>query len=92
MAAERLEALMRIVVCVVTGIILYFWMFLVKVLTIVHWIVVILTGKRIKSLSEFCHIWNAQVYLFLKYITFASNKRPFPFVKLGKVDKVDLKK
>jgi len=91
MASERLEALMRIVVCIVTGIILYFWFILVKVLTIVHWVVVILTGKRNKTLSEFAHNWNAQVYLFLKYITFATNKRPFPFTRLGKVDKLDMK-
>ncbi|MBU1111690.1 MAG: DUF4389 domain-containing protein [archaeon] len=91
MASERLEALMRIVVCVVTGIILYFWFILVKVLTIVHWVVVILTGKRNKTLSGFAHNWNQQVYLFLKYITFATNKRPFPFTKLGTVDKLDMK-
>jgi len=91
MASERLEALMRIVVCIVSGIILKFWMIPVELLTLIHWIVVIITGKRIKKWAEFCHTWNAQIYIFLKYMTYASNKRPFPFTKVGKVDKIDMK-
>jgi len=84
--SERVEALMRIVVLVVTGIILSLWRALIKIIVIVHWFIVLFTGKRIKDLSEFCHLWNCQVYVFLKYMTFVTNKRPFPFGKLAKVD------
>jgi hypothetical protein len=82
--SERKEALMRIVVAIVTGIILSLWKTLVQLLVIVNWFIVIFTGERNKGLAEFCEIWNTQVYVFLKYITFVSNDRPFPFTSLAK--------
>ena len=87
---ERLEALMRLVVYIITGIILGLWKILVQLLVIVHWIVVVITGKRSRGIAEFCHLYNCQVFAFLKYMTFATNKRPFPFGELAKVDKVEL--
>ncbi len=42
--------------------------------------------QKIEGVSDFCHIWNCQVYAFLKYITFKSNERPFPFAKLAESD------
>jgi len=89
--SERTEALMRLVVLVISGIILSLWKTLIQIIVVFHWLVVIITGERNKGLAEFCHIFNAQTYIFLKYITFASNKRPFPFEKLGKVDNPDFK-
>ncbi len=89
---ERYEALMRIVVLIVSGIILGLWRGLIQVLSIVHWIWVLISDKRIKELARFCHIWNCQIYAFLKYMTFATNKRPFPFARLAKVDRADFKK
>jgi sorbitol-specific phosphotransferase system component IIC len=89
---ERTEALMRIVVVIVTGIILGLWRGLIQILSIIHWIIILITNKRVKELARFCHIWNCQVYVFLKYVTFATNKRPFPFDKLAKVDPADFKK
>lgn len=88
---ERKEALMRIVVGIVSGIILSVWKIVVQVLSIFHWIVVLVNKKRNKTFAEFCHIWNCQVYAFLKYMTFATNKRPFPFNPIAKVDKVDMR-
>jgi len=76
---ERKEALMRIVVGIVSGIILMVWKTLIQILVIVHWFIVIISGKRQKGIAEFSEIWNSQVYVFLRYITFVSNKRPFPF-------------
>lgn len=76
---ERIEALMRVVVCLVSGIILGLWRALIQILTIVHWIMVIILGKRQKGIAEFCEMWNSQIYVFLRYMTFVSNKRPFPF-------------
>jgi len=89
--SERTEAFMRIIVLIITGLILSVWRVLIEVIVIVHWLMVLITGKRNRGLADFCHIWNAQVFIFLKYITFASNKRPFPFENLGKVDKLDMK-
>ncbi len=82
--SERIEALMRIVVGIVSGIILGLWKALVQVLAVVNWIVVIITGERNKGMADFCEIWNTQVYIFLRYMTFVTNERPFPFEKLDK--------
>ena len=88
---ERTEALMRIVVLIVSGIILGLWKGLVQLIALIHWIVIVITGKRVEGLAEFCHIWNCQMYAFLKYMTFVTNIRPFPFSKLAGIDKIDLK-
>ncbi len=53
----------------------------------VYWIAVIIGGRRVKGLAEFAHIYNCQMYAFLKYMTFATNKRPFPFSELAKAGK-----
>ena len=79
---ERTEALMRIVVGIVSGIILGLWMALIKFLTFVNWVITLVAGKRNKGIAEFCEVWNTQVYIFIRYMTFVSNKRPFPFRSL----------
>jgi len=76
---ERAEALMRIVVGVISGIILGIWKSLIQLLGIIHWIIVIISGKRQGGIAEFSEIWNSQIYMFLRYMTFVSNERPFPF-------------
>ncbi len=81
---ERKEALMRIVVSIVSGILLSVWLALVKLLFIVNFFIVLISAKRNKGIPEFCEIWNTQTYVFLRYITFVSNKRPFPFKSLEK--------
>ncbi len=82
--AERSEALMRIVVGIVSGIILGVWKIIVQVFAVVNFVITLFAGKRNKDLAEFCEIWNTQVYIFLRYMTFVNNKRPFPFVSLKK--------
>lgn len=89
--SERKEALMRILVMIISGVIIGLWKVVVQVVVIVHWFVVIFTGRRNKSLADFSHVWNSQVYSFLKYFTFATNKRPFPFGGLSRVDNPDYK-
>ncbi len=88
--SERNEALMRIVVGIISGVILGLWRGLVQLLVFFHWIVVLVTGERIKGIAEFCHIWNLQVFAFLKYMTFTTNKRPFPFTDLVQVKKDEI--
>lgn len=80
--SERVEALMRIVIGIITGIILGIWKMLVQILGFVHWFIVIITGKRNKDLAEFCEMWNTQMYDYLQYMTFVTNVRPFPFNEL----------
>jgi len=74
---------MRIIVGVIAGIILKLWSTLVAVVTIIHWVYVLFTAKRIKGLADFCNTWNTQTYKYFRYMTFSTNKRVFPFVDLG---------
>jgi len=77
--SERTEALMRILVLIVSGIILAIWHALIKILVVIHWFIAIFTNKRNKGIAEFCEIWNTQIYVFFRYMTFVTNERPFPF-------------
>lgn len=81
---ERTEALMRIIVAIISGIILGLWKALIQLIVILLWFIAIFTGKRNKDLANFCEIWNTQIYIYLRYLTFVSNERPFPFNSLGK--------
>ena len=83
--SERTEALMRIVVGIVSGIIIGVWKILADIVSIFHWFYVLFTGRRSKILAEFCNNWATQVYRLIRYMTFATNSRPFPFSELGKV-------
>lgn len=82
--SERTETLMRIIVCFISGMILHVWKALIGVFTLVNFVITLVTNKRNKELAQFSEIWNTQVYVFLRYITFVSNERPFPFVSLSK--------
>ncbi len=79
---ERTEALIRILVVIISGFILSIWKMLVQILAMVNWFITIITAKRNKELAEFCEMWNTQVYIYLRYVTLVSNKRPFPFTPL----------
>ena len=87
MNPERKEALLRVPIGIVSGLILGIWKMLIQVLAIVHWFMVLFTGKRNKSLADFSEIWNAECYRYLRYMTFVSNQRSWPFGKLGKPSK-----
>jgi len=43
---ERSEIFMRIVVCIVTGLILGIWKALIQILGVIHWFYVLIIGKR----------------------------------------------
>tara|TARA_Y100000296_G_C5131284_1_gene235713 strand:- start:351 stop:626 length:276 start_codon:yes stop_codon:yes gene_type:complete len=81
---ERAEALMRIVVGIVSGIILAVWRWLICVFAIANFVYTIFAGKRLKELADLSEIWNTQWYTFQRYSIFVSNRRPFPFTKLEK--------
>ncbi len=90
MTNERLEALMRIVVAVVSGIILSVWRYFVVLISLVNFIYTIFTGKRMKELAGMAELWNSQWYVFQRYMIFQSNARPFPFTDLkGRMSKFE---
>jgi len=84
MKSERKEGWFRIIALIVSGIILCIWSALIKILAIVNWFVVVFSGKRNKGIAEFSEYWNTEFYRFMKYMTFVSNERPFPFTPMAK--------
>jgi hypothetical protein len=78
------EALMRIPVLIVSGIILSVWGYLIGLLIIVNFFYTIFSSKRMKEVALLSEVWNTQVYSFMRYMTFVENKRPFPFSHLEK--------
>jgi len=90
---ERIEALMRILVGIISGIILGLWKVVVQVVAVIHWFYIVINEKRNKAMAEFCNRWVTYVYHYTRYMTFSTNKRPFPFEDLGKnIEKVNMKK
>jgi len=89
MKKSKKEAWFRLFVAIVSGIIFWIWKGLVIILALVNLILVIFTGKKNKEIASFCEYWNTEVYKFIRYLTFVSNKRPFPFSKLEKISKVE---
>ncbi len=81
---ERTEAWMRIVIVIVSGIVLSVWRYFICVLAIINWFYTVFAGKRLKELAGLSEIWNTQMYVYLRYLTFVTNDRPFPFKKLTK--------
>ena len=71
--SERIEALMRIVVGLVTGIILGLWKALIQAVGLINFLITLITGKRNKQLADFSEIWNTQMYPLLRYMSFFSN-------------------
>lgn len=84
MTNERAEALMRIIVGLISGIIFVVWRYLIIVLMIFNLVYTLFMGKRLKEFAEMCEVWNTQWYTFQRYLFFVSNERPFPFKALTK--------
>ncbi len=87
--SERKEAWFRIIVAIISGIILAVWRYLVFVLAIINWLIAVFSGKRNKELAEFSEYWNTEVYKYMRYVTFVSNKRPFPFTNMQRMSKFE---
>ncbi len=86
-SSEKKEAWFRIIVAIVSGVVLSVWKGLVAILAIINWFIVIFNGKRNKELAMFCEYWNTEIYKFIRYLTFVSNKRPFQFSSIERISK-----
>jgi len=84
---ERKEAWFRIIVAIISGIVLKFWGIVVIIGGIINWFVVVFSGKRNQDFAEFCEPWNTETYKYIRYLTFVSNKRPFPFSSIERISK-----
>ena len=87
--SERKEAGFRIIVAIISGIILAVWKVLIVIFTMLNWIIVVFSGKRNKSLAELSEYWNTEIYKYVRYLTFVSNKRPFPFSDAERMSKFE---
>ncbi len=87
--SERKEAWMRIIVGIISGLLLGIWRSLICILTIIHWFIVVFSGKRNKNIADFCEYWNTEFYKLTRYMTFETNKRPFPFSSLQRFNKFE---
>jgi hypothetical protein len=86
---EYNEAWFRIIVLIISGIILRIWRYLIYALTIFGFIYAIFKGKRHKGMAELAEYWNTESYKFVRYMTFVSNKRPFPFSDVERISKFE---
>ena len=90
---ERTEALMRIVVGIISGIIIGLWASIIEILAVIHGVYVLFAGKRSKSIADFSNMLITELYHFYRYMYFTTNKRPFPFRDLTKQrDSIELGK
>ena len=80
---QRTETLMRIPVLIVSGIIIVVWRALIVLFALINFCYSVFSKKRLRELAELSEVWNTQMYLFCKYMTFVTNTRPFPFNKLS---------
>lgn len=87
--SERIEVLWRILVAIISGIILGIWRWLIVVIAIVHLVIVLINNKRDKALADFCEYWNSEFYRYVRYLTFVTNEKPFPFNELKKLGKFE---
>ena len=87
--SERKEGWFRILVAIVSGIILAVWRYLVWILSFVNWFITIISGKRNKDMANLCEYWNTEVYKYVRYLTFVSNERPFPFTSAQRMSKFE---
>jgi len=87
--AERKEALFRIIVAFASGIIFWVWGHLICVFILLNWFITLFTGKRNKDLAVFSEYFNTEAYKFMKYMTFVSNRRPFPFTIMERMSEFE---
>ena len=86
---ERREAWFRIIVAIITGVILAVWRYLIFVFAIVNWFIVIFSRKRNIELAMFSEYFNTELYRYLRYLTFVSNERPFPFTDMQRISEFE---
>lgn len=84
MTPERKEVWMRIPIFIVSGIILHVWGFFIFIFALVQLIITLIEDKKNKEFLRMCDVYLVQLYTFVKYVTFLSDKRPFPFGNLEK--------
>jgi hypothetical protein len=93
MKAEQEEALLRIPIVIIGWVIMDLWAVLITAVGIIHLVYAVVTGKRHKEMAVFANYFVTYMFNFVRYATFTTNFRPFPWNDFGKpVEKVNMKK
>ena len=75
---------MRIPIFIVSGVILYVWMFFTLIFSIVQLVLMLTENKKEKEFLNINSMFSGQVYTYFKYISFLSEEKPFPWGKIKK--------
>jgi uncharacterized protein YqhQ len=81
---DKNEVWMRIPIFIVSGIILHVWGFFIFCFALAQFIIILVNEKKEEELLRMCNTYLIQLYIFIKYVTFLSDRRPFPFGELEK--------
>ncbi|RMD46204.1 DUF4389 domain-containing protein [Candidatus Pacearchaeota archaeon] len=73
------EFLERLVILLLSGPIIVVFSYVIWILLIINFFAVLFSGKRNADVANFWKTFNKEFYRFLRYMTFESNKKPFPF-------------
>ena len=93
MKAEQEEALLRIPIVLIGWIIMDLWAVLICAVGIIHLVYALFMGKRHKGMADFANSFVTYMFNFVRYATFTTNFRPFPWNDFGKpIEKVNMKK
>ena len=84
---EQQEALWRILIFFISGIIITVWMYLAFILSLINVIYTLIKNSRHKEIAEFTEYFNTELYKFSRYISGISNQRPFPFSNVERMSK-----
>jgi hypothetical protein len=87
--SERKEGWFRILVLIISGVIIKVWGYLIFILGVVNWFITVISGKRNEDIAMFSEYWNSEFYKYVRYLTFVSNERPFPFKSLSRISKFE---
>lgn len=88
--SERMEALKRIPLGIVYGIIIYFISIIAEIIWTLQFFHVLIKGERHKGYAEFYNQYVGFVYRVNRYMGFVTNERP-GILELKEVEPVDLK-
>jgi len=75
---------MRIPVFILSGMILHVWGFFILIFSLVQLVLLLVGDKKEEEFTSISRKFSNQIYFFFKYITFLSEKKPFPFEKIKK--------
>jgi len=75
---ERAEALIRIPLAILYGIIVFVWGFVSGIVVVIHWFYTLILGKRHLGMAKFVNRYLTYVYIVYRYLWFTTNERPWP--------------